>query len=489
MTSSSRRGRDRAGFTLMELLVVVAIVVIVSAAAIPVVRPALSQRKVSSAALIVQAELARARDTAIRSNKPMGIRLLPSSLPAFAFGGPTPAYDRMLSIEPAPDYSSGLVSRKVPNGIPDGQPNGAWGDRVGNTLRVTECLFDYIDVGTPGKPAYVQIPNERTNWFWNIRVGDKFVFGKNPHEGHVYTVVGPMVVSGTGNPEGYVNGGSPQSGDPNYFFYDPQWPEYLILVNGQDDPNPFTGFQNGYKDDSFDGIDNNGDGTVDPSPGVSLSLTPSDYNDYELEMENYPDINPQPTPLAPNKFDDDRDGYPDNPSETNYNQEQYTITRRAVPSQGSRTVDLPTGTLIDMTTWNLEGAGDGSGGERSRLPVNPFTGYVEFLIAPNGQILKADATTTQPGPPFNFAYLHFWITDQDDIVEPTGNSSPLLPVNPPPGVTWTGRTLKGERRLVSINTRTGQIVTGSAESFFDASNNYSINQPYFNVEHGIRDEQ
>jgi hypothetical protein len=86
----------------------------------------------------------------------------------------------------------------------------------------------------------------------------------------------------------------------------------------------------------------------------------------------------------------------------------------------------------------------------------------------------------------SFPFFHFWISDNDDIVAPLSGTASRATALPTPDVRDSqGRLLKGERRLVSINTRTGQIVTGSAENF-DTSN---INTPFFNVEHGIRDEQ
>ena len=65
------------GFTLVELLVVVAIIALISAVALPMVLPALNERRVSEAARLLQATLAGCRDAAIRANAPRGIRLLP----------------------------------------------------------------------------------------------------------------------------------------------------------------------------------------------------------------------------------------------------------------------------------------------------------------------------------------------------------------------------------------------------------------------------
>src|SRR4051812_41675340 len=65
------------GFTLVELLVVMLIILLVSAVALPTVIPAITHRQVSEAARLLQASLVGARDAAIHKNAPRGIRLLP----------------------------------------------------------------------------------------------------------------------------------------------------------------------------------------------------------------------------------------------------------------------------------------------------------------------------------------------------------------------------------------------------------------------------
>ena len=78
----SRIARDaaRRAFTLVELLVVIFIIVLVSAATLPAILPALNQRRVSEGSRLIQAELSRQRDLAVRANSPRGFRLLPDPI-------------------------------------------------------------------------------------------------------------------------------------------------------------------------------------------------------------------------------------------------------------------------------------------------------------------------------------------------------------------------------------------------------------------------
>ena len=255
------------GFTLVELLVVIAIILGVSALTLPSVISSLSHRQVSESARILQAALAGARDSAIRTNAPSGIRLLPDPTvnginpstgvidPAFVL-----AANRIIPIEPAPPYSEGLVNifpPPFPFNVPyPGPGGGSYPVFVAGlgVLMIEESSFDFR--------SSVPTPNSPTSWFWNIRIGDQLQLN---NAGPWYTVVGPMTqTSAPGNSELFVNVGPPGEPSPlarNYFptggspiIYHP---EFLFLVNGRDDNN------NGWTDEGWDGVDNNGDGNVD----------------------------------------------------------------------------------------------------------------------------------------------------------------------------------------------------------------------------------
>ena len=117
----ANRGR---GFTLVELLVVMFIILLVSAVALPTVLSVVSHRQASEAARVLQAALVGARDAAIHNNSLSGIRLLPD--PAFpvqyiTLNGQTRinpstilASNRMIPIQPGPNYSEGLINITSP---------------------------------------------------------------------------------------------------------------------------------------------------------------------------------------------------------------------------------------------------------------------------------------------------------------------------------------------------------------------------------------
>jgi prepilin-type N-terminal cleavage/methylation domain-containing protein len=247
----------RRAFTLIELLVVVLIIIVVSAVALPTVLPALSHRQVSEGARLLQAQLAGARDAAIRDNAPRGIRLLPD--PAFSGINPATglldpnlplAANRIIPIGSAPDYREGRVTPWPGPGLPPGVaalpysgpgtpliPRPTWGGT--GALMVYESIVDLSN-----------LPNSPTSWFWNIRVGDQIQIN---NAGPWYTVVGPMVAF---NSELFVNVGPPGTLSPLITAAGYR-PEFLLLVNGRDDN------QNGWKDEGWDGVDNDGINGVD----------------------------------------------------------------------------------------------------------------------------------------------------------------------------------------------------------------------------------
>jgi prepilin-type N-terminal cleavage/methylation domain-containing protein len=468
-------GRKRRAFTLIELLVVILIILAVSAVALPTVLPAFNHRQVSEAARILQAGLAGARDTAINTGSPAGIRLLPDptlmSTNTTTTGNeiafqidPTKilASNRFIPIQFAPDYSEGFVSiRNNPPGtgftatfpyqsLPSGQFYPV--KTSGTMLYLIENTYD--SNGNLNPP---------TSWYWNIRVGDKVQVNST---GTNYTVIGPMT---TPNAELFVNVGPPGTTPPltltnnNNVAYNP---EFLFLVNGQDDN------KDGFVDNGWDGIDNDGDGNIDQTgdtTGTGIT-TLSEWTEGEQLNSSLTNATPPIT------------GFP------------YTIIRRPSPSPGSRETTLPSGVVVDLTGWLPSIFGAGYVSERSRLPgaVDPISGYVDIVIQPNGQVVP----TTKYSNPSSFGmaatFYHFWLAERADLFDPLAqqNVPYLLPmlagsVNyPNVNDAYPGRVLTGERRLLTLNTRTGGIVTNSVDVFDGSAPSF----PFLSAQQGTTGE-
>jgi prepilin-type N-terminal cleavage/methylation domain-containing protein len=491
-----RNDRPR-GFTLVELLVVILIILLVSAVTLPTVISAYSHREVSEAARILQGGLVGARDTAINNNAPAGIRLLPDP----TFNGINPntgqldprfilASNRFVPIQLAPDYAEGFVN--VDQFAP--------GPAVLNTATLTYPgpnggLYP-ITPGAAGPVLFLEqayysknnLLNPPTSWYWNIRVGDKIQINNG---GISYTVVGPMTVGpAQGNTEQFVNVGAPGTTPPLVYttFLDgtaapaPYSPEFLLLVNGQDDNS------DGYIDNGLDGIDNDGDGLIDQL-GPPF-WTGNVLNEW-VEIESWP-----PSLLTANR--------------TNL---PYSITRRPVVAPGGRETLLPGNVVVDMTF------APGFTRERSRLPVNTTTGYVDILLYPNGQVVPGTTFSSFSSFGMDAAFFHFWLSERTDVYainrDINNNTVPLFnSANPPihfllpmpygaisqttPTAAVTANAydtlvasnpnlpvLKGEMRVLTLNTRTGQMTTTTNPPF----NVNNVNQPFFQPQQGARGGQ
>jgi prepilin-type N-terminal cleavage/methylation domain-containing protein len=429
------------GFTIVELLAVIVIILLVSAVALPTVLPALRRRQLSEAERLLQAALIGARDQAIRNGRPSGIRLLPD--PAYpiqwtAIGTIDTsiilAYNRWVPLEPAPDYKDGRCTPVPPAAV---AMSSGWPCPINGGLVFAWThapLPQLVLVQSPVDPT-TGLPNAPACWFWNIRVGDRIQLGG---AGAWYTVVGPMIIGpGQGNTEMFVNAGLPGpisklpvpsiNGQPV---------EYLTLVNSQDDNT------NGWIDEEFDGIDNDGNGLVD------------DLQEWEWECWRGDVIS---------------QGVVDVP---------YTIQRRPAPAANGREVVLPTSVVIDATSALLSQ-------ERSRLPVNPYTGYVDVMLQPDGTVLPTIVYSTPSSSGMGNAFYHFWLAERADLAAATPGASapPVLPVAPQDGVgpaQYVGPQLQGAYGLVTLFTRTGQIVENEGMPFDDPALAAASERP-FNV--------
>lgn len=408
--------RTRA-FTLVELLVVLVIVGLISAVALPTLLSAMAHRQVSEAARILQGALVGARDKAIHDGRPSGIRLLPDPAWPLAWdpttgrlaANQTLAYSRIVPIDPAPEYQEGMVTVRAGFAYAPKLTNTSGANVAMPTLLLEEAIVD--PRGAPNPP---------TSWTWNVRVGDRIQLN---HAGPWYTVVGPMWVGpAAGNSEMFVNVGPPgarslldQGNGPL---------DYLLLANGIDDN------RNGWVDEGWDGVDNDGNGQTDEVA--------------EWEVESWHGAAASGLASQP-----------------------YTIRRRPMPSPNAREVALPTSMVIDATTAFTTR-------ERSRLPVDRSSGTVEVLINPDGTV----AYSSPYGPPSSFgmgdAFYHFWLAERSDVIDvPAGatGSAPHLPIGDIvtdfglDQVPYFGPRIKGGFSILTLGARSGRLAVADGARF------------------------
>jgi hypothetical protein len=431
-------------------LVVILIILMASAVALPLLASSVSRRQMSEAARILQGALVGARDKAIHAGQPSGIRLLPD--PAFPIawtsGGTIDpysilAYSRVIPIDPVPPYSEGRCIAVPPQAL-------AWGPIYAPYAITPQVSFTWTTapifpqglflVASPVDPATGQ-PNAPTTWFWNIRVGDRIQLNE---AGPWYTIIGPLSVGpAQGNTEMFVNVGptGPLSRMP-VPAVNGQPVEYLILVNSFDDNN------NGWIDEGFDGIDNNANGLFD------------EYMEWETERWS-PVVSSQTSVNIP-----------------------YLVRRRPGPGPGAREEALPTAVVIDATTGLLTQ-------ERSRLPVNPYSGCVDLVLNPDGTVLPNLVYSSPSSFGMKDAFYHFWLAERADLLSAkvsTGTPQPpLLPICGPGGANageYTGRRIQGSYSLLTLFTRTGEIVVNEAMPFDNpiaaasAKRPYNVNMPF-----------
>ncbi|MEW4568751.1 type II secretion system protein [Tautonia sp. JC769] len=469
----------RSGVTLTELLVVISIILILSAATLPTAYVTFAERAVSEGASIVQANLTMTRDRAAGTGQPQGVRFLPDpDLTDLASG--VVVSNRMVTLTTPPNYSEGLVVPVVEIFRPPVTPAGVEIRR----LSVYGAKTD--NTGIPSSP---------TAWYFNIRQGETIRIGGG---GNQFTIAGPITVGPqAGNPERFINrtdngqvAGNqvqalPISTDPNY--------EILHLVNGRDDNG------NGYVDPHFDGIDNNGDGVIDPGYNGLDNGGIAGFIDDPMEMligpaaigPEYEQDDPILQAFGWARVNGEADGTgipilrpladPFGASFTtildfaNVRRYRYVISRRPSAASDSREYTLPSGSVIDFTTLGL--ADPNIIPERSRVPIDPVTGIVDLMIYPNGQVVPSTPYGLRQSMTTGFPFYFLWIAAREDVhAPPVGATSAVQPLLPMPREYNLPRPefLEGYRRMVTISPNSGHSSVSEITTF----NPSNVNAPY-----------
>jgi prepilin-type N-terminal cleavage/methylation domain-containing protein len=521
MRNPSRRA-PRRGFTLVEILVVLSIILLVATIAIPATWKALNGRQVTDAARIFTGALVGAKDSAIKFNEPRGIRLLPDpqlTIPAPGLpnaGSIQLVYNKMLPIEPAGDLNDGKVNvgpvpistttfpTPYPNILGGVYPYPSQYTLTAGTVQVL-MVEEAAYVGGYLVPAALTTPqpNAPTNWWWNVRVGDKIKIGGT---GRAYTIVGPCTVNpwtnAGQNPEMFVNAGPPGSVSPisrmTYFVNgnpalpQPYNPEFLFLVNGDDDD------LDGYVDEGWDGQNQNPPQPSGARPATAPPYPPGPYDPYaddvsEWEIETWVGaVKPVLADPSQTLTNSPSFAWAAASSQHNVMDNSYIIQRRPVPTSGAREIPLPGGTVIDATTWN-------STNERSRIPVQFGSLYCDIMITTEGRYIPTTVYSA-PTSASQVPFLHFWLTDRTDVYpdgvlwgsdasgvpnqNPSGPGFYRLPMgtdalapdgahpgftvagpgNYPPAANPTFPVLKGDRRLVTLFAQSGLVIVNTLDA-------------------------
>ena len=326
-TCSNNSGFRR-GFTLVELLVVLFIVGLLSAATLPLVISSLNQRQVQEGSRILQQALINARFAAMSTGKPAGVRLLPDPI----MKGPDAddlfrplAYNRMLQLEPAPDYSDGLLrvhsggasAFEIVNffqyciannlnwrmqllGNPGGTPNSILSkgrqdpylNQLGmSTFKDPRVVLRQYKSEASSNGSFSAV--EPTSWSWNIRAGDRITVGVQNSTN--YVIAGPIaplnIYSGynlaTYNPERFINIGSPLA---MVGFQLPTWYPSNLTPKCYYDSEIMFVVNEGNR--MFNGVDDNQDGVIDPAYN-GIDDDNNGYIDDAAEIFYNPSADPQ----------------------------------------------------------------------------------------------------------------------------------------------------------------------------------------------------
>ena len=174
--ASSLQPATRRGVTLLELLIVMTIMLMVTAAAIPVMMPALTNRRMREASRLTSSFISGARARAIETGRPAGVMLE-------RFNG-LPMAMQISYVEVPPPYAGDSLSSKV----------------VFSALN--EIIFMGIVADLVNIPNAPNVPDNL--WTGVIRIGDSI---RLDYKGPLYTIF----QAGTQNTSGEVITGAPST--------------------------------------------------------------------------------------------------------------------------------------------------------------------------------------------------------------------------------------------------------------------------------------
>ena len=451
-----RRQAGRRGFTLIELLVVILIILLVSAVVLPTVLPAISHRQVSEAARILQGALVGARDTAINNNAPAGIRLLPDPV--------------LNGINPATDWSARWTPTRDP-GLQPVHPDPA---RAGLLGGACQC-----GSGTSCTLSTSPIPTRRTSSTRRPRAlrSDDLLSRGNQRDAlpRAVGLSDPTAPTcSTRRPPGTGTSGlatrssstTRESGTPSSARCTSTTPSCssTSAIPGRRLPLLRTL--------ATARLTTRSSSSSSTAWTTTRTATWTTAGTASTTMETGSSTKSSASSVTIHW----RSGSRSRPGrarslnvERDHQNIPYTITRRPVVSPGSRETPLPSNVVVDLTTWNADSvSAHGYVSERSRLPVDPTTGYVDILLNPNGTVVPTTEYSSPSSFGMNSAFYHFWLAERGDLFDPVATPGAFptccrwcperlsVPIPTPTIALRQPVRLKGERRLITLFTRTGQ---------------------------------
>ena len=356
------------GFTLVELLVVIAIIGLISAVALPVVLPALNERRVSEAARLLQA-------------------VLPA--PATPPSGPTP-----------PGASASCPTRSCPRRH-DAAASGVLASNRIIAIEPAPTTPKGWSIARPRRPAPVSA-NSRSRQ--SPRSQDRRVSGRRPSNhpqqpDHLVLEHPPGRQDPVQRLRAVLHDRRADDGRPpvttparstNSERLHQQRPAQLRHGRRQDCRRIPRSWSTARTTTATAGSTRPSTGSTTTATASSTRATTGSTTTATASSTSRPssssaDRRAASTSPRSSSARSPRDRRPTNPT--------YTIFRRPVVSPGARETTLPAGVVIDLTTWNAPTVDwqrptrPTLQPERSRLPVDPYSDYVDIMIAPSGQVV------------------------------------------------------------------------------------------------------
>ena len=208
---------NRLGFTAIEMMVVVSIVIILVAMVVPTIGPAMRKGAVHDSANAIQRACSQARQLARSNSEPStstkwyGVAVVVPS--ASDGGGPAYAvviYGNASLVDPSSTYSfAKLVGNQYPNGTPllDGTTGTYTGYKPAAKFALNRNVMPFKDATPPPPPPALPVytfmsPGEAIGWYYQYRTGFVFMNPASPGVG-IDIGVPPVPAAATTAPQSF----------------------------------------------------------------------------------------------------------------------------------------------------------------------------------------------------------------------------------------------------------------------------------------------